>query len=57
MDTHDDLVFDQPPPKITEQDIENLQRYLDEALERCGDFCVQDFEDAIEVWEWHKGWG
>ena len=57
MDTHDDLVFEEPIPNITEEDIEKLHRYLDEALEKCGDFAVQDFEDAVDVWQWHKGWG
>jgi len=57
MDIYDDLILDEPLPALTEEDIENLHRYLDEALEKCGDFCVQDFEDTIGVWTWHKGWG
>jgi len=57
LDPHDDLVFEEPPSNITEEDIENLHRYLDEALEKCGDFCVYEFEDIMDVWEWHKGWG
>ena len=49
MDIYDDLILDEPLPALTEEDIESLHRYLDEALEKCGDFCVQDFEDTVGV--------
>ena len=51
MDIHDDLILEEPLPAITEADIERLHRYLDEALEDCGDFCVHDFEDILDIWK------
>jgi len=57
MDIHDDLILDEPLPTITEADIERLHKYLDEALEDCGDLCLPEFEEALEIWKWHKGWG
>ena len=57
MDIYDDLVLEEPLPPITEEDIERLHKYLDEALEDCGDLCLPEFEETLEIWKWHKGWG
>lgn len=57
MNIHDDLILEEPLPTITEADIERLHKYLDEALGECGDLCLPEFEELLEIWEWHKGCG
>jgi len=33
------------------------QCHLESALAKCGDNCMQEFEDVYNIWDWHKGWG
>ena len=43
---------------IEEEEEEEEERpHLDDALEECGDACSAEFEDAWNIWDWHKGWG
>jgi hypothetical protein len=30
-------------------------KFLDEALEGCGDECIEEFEEAIELWKTYGG--
>tara|TARA_R100000808_G_C2032257_1_gene75551 strand:+ start:78 stop:251 length:174 start_codon:yes stop_codon:yes gene_type:complete len=57
MNIYDEFVLEEDIVPISEEEIEKLHKYLDEALEKCGDFYVQDFEDELDIWKWHKGWG
>jgi len=40
-----------------EEEKEPEQYHLEKALARCGDNCMQEFEDVYNIWNWHKGWG
>jgi len=41
-----------------EKDIKEPEQYhLEKALAKCGDHCMQEFEDVYNIWDWHKGWG
>jgi len=40
-----------------EEEKEPEQYHLEKALARCGDSCMQEFEDVYNIWNWHKGWG
>jgi len=54
LDKHDDLILDETLPAMTEEDIDKLHEYLDEVLENCGDLCLPEFEDVLEIRKWHK---
>ena len=56
MDIHDDLILEEPLPTIVESEIERLHRYLDEALENCGDLYLPELEETLDMWKWYKGW-
>ena len=43
--------------KKEKQEPEPERYHLEKALARCGDGCLQEFEDECNIWDWHKGWG